>query len=112
MMLAGFAVENLCKGYLAGLLTPEKQEDVKAGELPKKLKTHDLVELVRSTGMTFSDRDKDLLQRIGEAAIWRGRYPSPTYHDKIVPFAQWEDDIGRIKMFLPKLRAHVGAKDS
>lgn len=112
MMLAGFAVENLCKGYLAGLLTPEEQEDVKAGELPKKLKTHDLVELVRSTGMTFSDRDKDLLQRIGEAAIWRGRYPSPTYHDKIVPFAQWEDDIGRIKMFLPKLRAHVGAKDS
>jgi hypothetical protein len=112
MMLAGFAVENLCKGYLAGLLTPEEQEDVKAGELPKKLKTHDLVELVRSTGMTFSDRDKDLLYRIGEAAIWRGRYPSPTYHDKIVSFAQWENDVARIKAFLPRLRAHVGAKEA
>jgi hypothetical protein len=113
MMLAGFAIENLCKGYLAGLLTPEQQEDVKAaGELPEKLKTHNLVELVRSTGMTFSDREKDLLRRIGESAIWRGRYPSPTYHDKIVPFVQWEDDIGRIKTFLPKLRTHVGAKDS
>lgn len=112
MMLAGFAIENLCKGYLVGLLTPEEQKVVKDGKLPKKLKTHDLVELVRSTGMTFSDPEKNLLERIGEAAICRGRYPSPTDQLKIGPFRQWEDDIVRIKTFLPKLRAHVGAKDS
>src|SRR6266496_6256299 len=35
MMLAGFAIENLCKGYLAGRLSPKEQEDVKtAGKLP------------------------------------------------------------------------------
>ena len=113
MMLAGFAIENLCKGYLAGRLSPKEQEDVKtAGKLPTTLKTHDLLELVRSTGMIFSDQEEDLLERIGEAAIWRGRYPSPIYHEKIVPFTQWEDDIGRIKTFLPKLRTHVGAKES
>jgi len=112
MMLAGFAIENLCKGYLAGLLSPKEQKDVKAGKLPKTLNTHDILELVRSTGMALSNREKDLLDRIGEAAIWSGRYPSPIYHEKIVPFAQWGDDVGRIKTFLPKLRAHVGAKDS
>ena len=112
MMLAGFAIENLCKGYLAGLLTSKEQAEVKAGKLPEKLKTHDLVELVRSTGMTISDREKDLLQRIGEAAIWRGRYPSPAYHDKIVPYAQWGEDIARINTFLPRLREQVGAKNS
>jgi hypothetical protein len=112
MMLAGFAIENLCKGYLAGLLSPKEQEDVKAGKLPKNLNTHGILELVRSTGVTFSDREEDLLDRIQGAVIWRGRYPSPRYHEKIVPFAQWGSDSGRIRTFLRKLRAHVGAKDS
>jgi len=111
MMLAGFAIENLCKGYLVGLLSRKEQEDIKAGTLPTTLRTHDIVALVQSTGMTFSNRENDLLQRIGKA-IWRGRYPSPSDHKKISRFAQWEDDIGRIKTFLPKLRAHVGAKSS
>jgi hypothetical protein len=111
MMLAGFAIENLCKGYLAGLLCPKEQDDVKAGKLPETLKTHNILKLVRSIGMTFSDREKDLLERIG-VAIWRGRYPSPTDHKQIAPFSQWEDDVARIKTFLPRLRAHVGAKDS
>ncbi len=111
MMLAGFAIENLCKGYLAGLLSPKEQEAVKEGKLPKTLDTHDILKLVRSTGMTFSDREKDLLIRIGDA-IWRGRYPSPSRHTKISPSTQREDDVARINTFLPRLRAHVGAKNS
>lgn len=111
MMFAGFAIENLCKGYLAGLLSPKEQEAVKEGKLPKTLDTHDVLKLVRSTGMTFSDREKDLLIRIGDA-IWRGRYPSPSRHTKISPSTQREDDVARINTFLPRLRAHVGAKNS
>jgi hypothetical protein len=111
MMLAGFAIENLCKGYLAGLLSSKERDDIKAGKLPETLKTHNILELVRSTKITLSEREEDLLRRIGDA-IWRGRYPSPTHHTKIAPFAQWEDDVERIKTFFPKLRRHVGAKDS
>jgi hypothetical protein len=113
MMLAGFAIENLCKGYLAARLSPDEQEKVKkAGELPRRLQTHNVLNLVLSTGMgNLSDRVKNLLARIAEA-IWRGRYPIPTSQDKLGSFAQWEDDIDQIKMFLPELRAHVGAKDS
>jgi hypothetical protein len=111
MMLAGFAIENLCKGYLAGLLGPTERDKVKAGKLPKRLKTHDILKLVRSTGITISEQERDLLNRIGDTN-WRGRYPSPTGQAQIRPFTQWEDDIARIKTFLPRLRAYVGAKNS
>jgi len=112
MMLAGFAIENLCKGYLAGRLSPKERDAVKAGSLPKSLRgTHDILKFVERTGMTLSETEKYLVKRIGEAT-WRGRYPIPTSHEKTDPFAQVGSDIRRIKTVLQKLRAHVGAKDS
>src|SRR5260370_20043586 len=111
MILAGLAIENLCKGHLAGRLSLKEREDVEAGVLPKSLKTHEILNLVARTEMTLSDIEKDLVKRIGKAIWWRGRYPSPTSHEEIVPFVQWDFDICRIKTFLHKLRAHVRAKD-
>ena len=61
--------------------------------------------------MTLSETEKYLVKRIGEA-IWRGRYPISTSHEKTGPFAQVGSDIRQIKTVLQKLRAHVGAKDS
>jgi hypothetical protein len=71
MMLAGLAIENLCKGHLAGRLSPKEREEVEAGVLPKSLKNHEILELVAGTGMTLSDieKEKDLVKRI-EKAIW------------------------------------------
>jgi len=112
MMLAGFAIENLCKGHLAGRLTWKERKKVKAGELPKCLDGHKIPKLVRRTGMMLSEFERDLLARITEVISWRGRYPAPLSHDGIVPFPQWGNDIVRIKAFLRKLRTHVGAKDS
>jgi hypothetical protein len=112
MMLAGFAIENLCKGHLAGHLTWKERKKVEAGELPKCLDGHKILKLARRTGMTLSEFERDLLARITDVISWRGRYPAPLSHDGIVPFPQWDGDIGRIKTFLQKLRAHVGAKDS
>ena len=112
MMLAGFAIENLCKGYLAGRLSPEERDAVKAGSLPESLRgTHNILNLVERTGMTLSETEKYLVKRIGEA-IWRGRYPIPTSHKKTGPSAQIGSDIRRIKTLLQRLRAHVGAKAS
>jgi hypothetical protein len=112
MMLAGFAIENLCKGHLAGRLTWKERKKVKVGELPKCLDGHKILKLATRTGMTLSEFERDLLARITEVIWWRGRYPAPLSHNGIVPFPQWGDDIGRIKTFLRKLRIHVGAKDS
>ena len=121
MMLAGFAIENLCKGYLAGRLSPKERKKLQAGDLPKSLKCHDILSLVEKTGMkhskhfrlnTICDTEKILLNRITEAVLWRGRYPSATSHEGSRPFAQMGSDIGRIKRLLQKIRRHVGAKDS
>ena len=112
MMLAGFAIENLCKGHLVGRLSLKQQQDVKGGTLPKKLITHDILKLVRQTGMTLSETEKYLVEAIRETIRWRGRYPSPTSHEGIHPFAQMGSYIRRINMLLLKLRRHVGAKHS
>jgi len=112
MMLAGFAIENLCKGYLAGRLSPKQRKKVKDGVLPKSLNTHKIVNLLARTKMKLCHREKDLIQRITNAIWWRGRYPSPTSHEEIIPFAQWDSDVDKIKAFLQKLRAYVGVKDS
>jgi hypothetical protein len=122
MMLAGFAIENLCKGYLAGRLSDQQRKNVRAtGSLRKFLKSHKLLELVKRTGMrdskhfrldTICDTEKFLLERITEVLEWRGRYPSPTSHEGRRPFAQMGSNIDRIKRLLQKIRRHVGARGS
>jgi hypothetical protein len=113
MMLAGFAIENLCKGYLADRFSLKEREDVqRAGVLPKSLKGHDILNLVEQTGMTLSDTEKDLLERITDTVVWRGRYPSATSHERIRPFAQMGSDIRKIKTLLQKVRRHVRGKHS
>jgi hypothetical protein len=111
MMLAGFAIENLCKGFLVGRLGSEQLAEVKSGKLPDLWRNHDILEFVQSTGMALTEREKDLLKRIADAIWWRGRYPSPTYHKKLKPFWQWSEDVPKIRNILENLRAHVGAKD-
>jgi len=108
MMLAGFAIENLCKGSLVARLSAEEQSHVKAGVLPKSMKTHDVLALVERVGMTISETEKYLLKRI-DAAVWRGRYPIPTFHEKIQPFAQFASDVRRTRALLQRLRTHVSA---
>jgi len=112
MMLAGFAIENLCKGYLTDRLsTEERQRIEQEGILPESLKGHDSLGLVEQTGLTLSGIEKDLPTRIADTVQWRGRYPSPTSHKGIRPFFQMGGDNRHIKALLQKLRRHVRAKD-
>jgi hypothetical protein len=92
MMLAGFAIENLCKGYLAGRLSAKARDAVKDGALPKSLQTHNISKLVQRTGITLSETKKYLVEQIGQA-IWRGRYPSPVSHREIRPHSREEVPI-------------------
>jgi hypothetical protein len=90
MILAGFAIENLCKGYLAPRLSPEERERVKAGFLPKSLHHHRILKLVERTGIArtrlkLSKSEKNVVERIEKAVVWRGRYPSAPSHEGIRP---------------------------
>jgi hypothetical protein len=112
MMLAGFAIENLCKGYLVARLSDAERERVKSGDLPESLGNHRILKLIEKIGMTLSDTEEKLIKRITDAVLWRGRYPSPKSHDQRRPFLQAGYDIGHIKTLLDRLRRHVRAKDS
>jgi hypothetical protein len=112
MMLAGFAIENLCKGYLVDRLNPDDRNAVGAGTFPKSLKTHNTLELIDLTGMTLSETEKFVIDQIDQAIWWRGRYPSSILHEGIRPFVQGGSVFRRITPLLGKLRAHVGANES
>lgn len=113
LMLAGFVVECLCKGFLARQLSPEERKKVESGDLPNSLKgSHGILEFVQRTGLSLAAAEDDLLKRITEAVVWRGRYPIPTAHERIKPYAEICSDVDRTKRFLLKLRHHVGAKTS
>ena len=112
MMLAGFAIENLCKGYFADRITAEERQRIEQeGIFPGSWKDHDTLRLVEQTGLTLSGIEKDLLTRIADTVQWRGRYPSPISHRGIRPFFHMGGDNRHIKTLLHRLRRHVGAKD-
>jgi hypothetical protein len=114
MMLAGFAIENLCKGYLVETaLSPDDRNAIKGGgSLPKSLKNHNTLEFIELSGMTLAETEKFVIDQIDQAIWWRGRYPSSTSHKEIRPFVQGGSVFRRIAPLLGRLRAHVGANES
>jgi len=121
MMLYGFAIENLCKGHAVKELSPKEQQTVKRGKLPKRLKTHDLVNLVtKGIGLTIDDHEKELLKRLKKAVKWAGRYPvSADLMDKgkngirdillNMPGGINNDDLQRTRELTNRIRNQVGA---
>ena len=80
MMLYGFAIENYCKAYMVTQLNAdERRRVVEKGELPGKLKDHNLPRLVEEKiGLKVEVKEIKLLKRLEEAVLWAGRYPVST----------------------------------
>jgi hypothetical protein len=124
MMLAGFAIENLCKGCAVEKLTFEERAEVKAnGNLPKRLEGHNLLELVKGVDLSVTIEEEELLQRLRRAVVWFGRYPIPKYYrnrDRTklqngkTYSTSWEGstDAHRTKRLIARIRHHVGALES
>ncbi len=72
--LFGSALENLLKGVMVhndpGLIGADK--------LSQSLKSHDLLELAKDAGVTFSAPETKLLAWLSEVVIWKARYSVPT----------------------------------
>jgi hypothetical protein len=112
LMLSGYIIENLCKGFLVKKLTIEERSTVEQGKYPSGLATHNIPALVKWTGLETTEIEENLLSRIYAAVVWRGRYPVPRADEKIEPFVQIGSDVRRINQFLTKLRRHVDAQKS
>ena len=109
LMLAGFAIENLCKGYLARRLTDEAAIALEQGVLPDVFDSHNVVDLAQKVGMPLSDSHRFLLQRIAVAIRWRGRYPVPKSHRELKAYLEAGSDAAHVDRFVAALRRHVGA---
>lgn len=71
VMLAGLAIENLCKGYLVTCLLPEEKAKLEEGQLPKRLdQQHKIRRLVSETGLKTSDVENELLTRVEDSVRW------------------------------------------
>jgi hypothetical protein len=89
LMLAGFAMENLLKGRIAGSAKGAKPGDV---DLPKIFNGHDLLKLANHADLEIPPEDDDLLRRMTAAVIWWGRYPVPKSYDRFLEKVQRRTD--------------------
>ncbi len=83
LMLIGYAIENFIKASMVCDLSNDDRAKVKCtGSLPKQFQGHCSEELiVKGLGKSQFDRvfscgGDSLIEKIGDAVIWKGRYPS------------------------------------
>jgi hypothetical protein len=110
MLLAGLAIENLAKARIVS----SHPSPTKADRLEKDLKSHDLINLVERAGITPSEDESYLLERLEVFVTWAGRYPiSSTFKDylpRTAPQGGWgpmsnysSSDPGMIKALAERL---------
>jgi hypothetical protein len=97
LVLLGFAVENLLKGLHISI-TGHPPRVLNLAELKVPGGRHELrpiAEAIASAELTFSPEEMALLDALEHMILWRGRYPSATHIDDLVPM--YSD--GRFKKF-------------
>ncbi len=72
LMLSGYVIENLCKGFLVKKLTIEERSAVEQGKYPSGLATHNIPALVKRTGLETTEIEENLLSRIYAAVVLAG----------------------------------------
>ena len=111
-MLAGLAIENLCKGYLVTRLSPEEKAKLEEGRLPKRLdQQHKIRRLVSETNLQTSEVENELLERVEDSVRWLGRYPAPKYATEMINEISAATDAEQIGNFLRRLETHVGLSE-
>jgi len=76
-MLYGFSLENLFKAIwiLNKYGSPYNEDWIPEPEFPKKLKTHNLVELAKLIDVNLVEKYEFSLSMLSETTTWSGRYP-------------------------------------
>jgi hypothetical protein len=104
-MLVGYAFENLLKGvHVRRLTRGQKGNLISQAELPGLLKKHDVLWLAKQLKLDLNSLEVDLLKRLKEVIVWRGRYPVPTSHSEILPFRSGTNDLTLAKGLVAKFR--------
>ena len=102
-LLIAYAIEDYFKALLVSK-NPGGFRNRLLNDIPSYMKTHDLLQLGRNVGMTFTMVEEDLLVRLSRNSIWAARYPVPTGPTGISAIRQFSDG----KTYLT---AYFGPKD-
>lgn len=119
-MLLAFATENLLKAAAVSHKRLQYKDEFRhSKKFPKELMKHDLIKLAQLVGLSYSDKEEDLLRRLTRSAIWFGRYPAPldyadmsgqkTFDDGNEYTVSWfsEGDVERLNTFILGLPARL-----
>jgi len=107
-MLAGLAIENLCKGHIASHLQPAEKAILDEGKLPPRLdQQHRIIRLLSETGISLSADENELLTRMQDSIQWLGRYPAPKFSKYLVNEMNAACDIEQIGDLLSRLQAQI-----
>jgi hypothetical protein len=105
MLLFGCAFENLLKGAFVRQLTRgQKENRILKPKLPKQLKTHDVLSLAEKLGLDLNRLEINLLKRLTETIVWRGRYPIPIEHTQVKKFVTYSGDLTTVEGLIGKFR--------
>jgi hypothetical protein len=97
-MLAGLSLELLAKAILIER-TPTLVVEGKLKPWPGS--GHELVNLLKQTGITLDAADRYLAERLGELVIWAGRYPIPKRVEQMMPRPTPEGEFASVGNFQP-----------
>lgn len=113
LMLGGYALENLCKGFLVGCLSEAELKVLRdEGKLPEGLKNHRSGDYIENIGFKLNEIEEELVDRANAAVVWRGRYPIPTKFGQMNPTISMKSDVRRMFDLIDRIRHHVGAPSS
>jgi hypothetical protein len=105
MMLVGCAFENLLKGaYVRRLTRGQKENRILEPELAEQLKTHNVLSLAQKLQLDLNPLEINLLKRLKETIVWRGRYPVPIEHTQITTFMRYTNDLATVEGLVAKLK--------
>ena len=111
LMLAGLAIENLCKGHLVSQLSTEDKTKLEQGVLPERLdQKHRIRKLVSAINLPTSAIDDELLCRVEDSVRWLGRYPAPKSAASMTNEINAKTDVASVNDFLSRLTAHIGCQ--
>ena len=83
LMLVGYSLENLMKGFLAEKMKSEFSPEIgKTGKLPSILKDHKLDKLAMKCQLKLSSDEVGFLKRLSRHIVWVGRYHFATSAEK------------------------------
>jgi hypothetical protein len=83
LLLFAYAIENIIKsGYVKKYQSKLYNEILNSNNLPKELKSHNLVSLLNKLGIKPTLQIEEHLRRLTIHSTWIGRYPVPLKRDE------------------------------